>query len=222
VSYGWAQQVRSKQDSTALQTQRLAAANTALAALAGGAADAPAAALEALKSAGLWPAIDRALPLHERRALGPDSDSACTCAASSLQSAQPDGKPNAHVVPASSAAAAIGRRAAGLLAAACVRLAQGDGLSAKLDLQRALSLAHRDLANQQLVVQARGPPCQNPACLYPAGAPALRAPANRQLLGQVGAPAACALAAAARQRRSRRHRGACAWWFETLWRARRC
>ena len=46
--------------------RRLAAVDAALAALAGGAQDAPAAALEALKAAGLYPAVDRALPQHER------------------------------------------------------------------------------------------------------------------------------------------------------------
>ncbi|KAK9835946.1 hypothetical protein WJX81_000347 [Elliptochloris bilobata] len=45
-------------------------------------------------------------------------------------------------------------RAAALLAGGRVRLAAGDALTAKLDLQRALGLAHKNLANQQLVVQA--------------------------------------------------------------------
>ncbi len=45
--------------------------------------------------------------------------------------------------------------AAALLACGRVKLAAGDALEAKLDLQRALGLAHRNLANQQLVVQAR-------------------------------------------------------------------
>lgn len=110
----------------------------------------------------------------------PDSDSACSHDASSLQAAQANGKAtenpsSGYGKPSlrlgSSAARALGRRAAGLLVGACVRLAQGDSLSAKLDLQRALSLAHRELANQQLVVQARGPPRRNPAWTLPARRP---------------------------------------------------
>ena len=37
-----------------------------------------------------------------------------------------------------------------------MKLAAGDALAAKQDLQRALGLAHRNLGNQQLVVQVRG------------------------------------------------------------------
>jgi len=255
VSHGWAPQVCSEQDLTALLTLRLAAANAALAALAGGAADAPAAALEALKLAGLWPAVDRALPLHERRGplgpgLGQRLQSRCIqlaggagqweshrkslvwlwqaqssprfqrSARARAQGGGPAGgrvrapgagrQPERQAGPA--ARAQPGAPRAGQPAAGCAG-ARPAPPKPCLDPTCAPP-------NQQLVVQARAPPCQNPpqSLLAPR-----RSGLRRQLLGQAGAPCCLSpvrdsLPAAQPPSPQAPVLGG----LHTLWRARRC